>query len=828
MRNFRNVVVVLLLLAVLLGIAFYLSGAMFVLLVWGIQYLDASAIKPSLVDFPNNLWPTIFDYVYGFFVDPKRYSTPVRIKLLVSFFTPIGLMFLVFWFLRAPILEWRPFKKKESLHGDARWAVEADIRKAGLRSKEGVLLGRDKKGFLIAGGTQHILMFAPTGSGKGVSTVIPNLLMYAGSVIVHDIKLENFNLTSGWRHKKGNEVFCWCPADPNGLSHCYNPLDWVSEKPGQMVDDVQKIANLLMPEQDFWVNEARSLFLGVVLYLIAVPEKITSFGEVVRTMRSDDVSYNLAVALDTLGDKIHPVGYMNIAAFLQKAEKERSGVVSTMNSSLELWANPLIDTATATSDFDFSQMKRHKTSVFVGLTPDNLIRLRPLMQVFYQQAVEKFCKQLPGPDEPHSVLFLLDEFPTLGKLDVVKDAIAFTRAYRAHFLLITQSPEQMTAIYEQPGMLSFFANCSYRLTFAANDMETANLISQMVGNKTVEQESLNKPKFLDFNPASRSLHVSETQRALLLPQEVMMLPSDDQILLVEANYPIRSKKIRYYKEKFFTKRLIDPTFVPTQVPFDPKKYAEDQKKVAEEHEGAKATEELGSGAVEAESTESEDERNVAGGQGPDNSEVPQDVNTEYDDQSEEVNEEDDALDDEEVHEEYEDDDDDLDDEEHEDDDDDLDDEEEYEDDDLDDEEHEDDDDDLDDEEHEDDDDDLDDEEEYEDDDLDDEEHEDDDDDLDDEEEYEDDDLDDEEHEDDDDDLDDEEEYEDDDLDDEEHEDDDDDLDDEEEYEDDDLDDEEYEDEEHEDDLDDDDDDDLDYDEEDDEDLEDDEDTDLKH
>ncbi len=197
--------------------------------------------------------------------------------------------------------------------------------------------------------------------------VIPNLLFWEDSLVVHDIKLENYDITSGWRKKIGQEVYVWNPAQPDGVSHCYNPLDWISKKPGQMVDDVQKIANLIMPEQDFWYNEARSLFVGVVLYLLAVPEKVKSFGEVVRTMRSDDVVYNLAVVLDTIGKKIHPVAYMNIAAFLQKADKERSGVVSTMNSSLELWANPLIDTATASSDFNIQEFKKKKITVYVGL-----------------------------------------------------------------------------------------------------------------------------------------------------------------------------------------------------------------------------------------------------------------------------------------------------------------------------------------------------------------------------------------------------------------------------------------------------------------------------
>lgn len=199
---------------------------------------------------------------------------------------------------------------------------------------------------------------------------------------------QNYELTSGYREKKmGQKCYVWSPADPDGKTHCYNPIDWVSNKPGKMVDDVQKIASLILPEQDFWVNEARSLFTGVVLYLLAVPEKIKSFGEVVRTMRSDDVAYNLAIVMDTVGKNMHPVAYMNLAAFLQKADKERSGVISTLNSSLELWSNPLIDTATATSDFNIQNFKKEKTTVYVGLTPDNIQRLAKLMQIFINRPV---------------------------------------------------------------------------------------------------------------------------------------------------------------------------------------------------------------------------------------------------------------------------------------------------------------------------------------------------------------------------------------------------------------------------------------------------------
>ena len=478
------------------------------------------------------------------------------------------------------IVNYDMLKPKEKVHGDAKWASDSDIARAGLRSKEGMLLGMDDDGYFVSAGYQHALLFAPTGSGKGVGFVIPNLLFWRESCVVHDIKLENHDITSGWRASIGQKCYVWAPADPDGNTHCYNPIDWVSTKAGQMVDDVQKIANLLLPKQDFWENEARSLFVGVVLYLIADPNKIKSFGEVVRTLRSDDVVYNFAVVLDTLGKQIHPVSYMNLAAFLQKADKERSGVISTLNSSLELWANPLIDTATATSDFNVQMFKKERTTVYVGLTPDNLKRLQPLMQIFYQQSTEFLSRKMPGKDEPFGVMFILDEFPTLGKMDPFMSGIAYFRGYHVRLFLIIQDTQQLKGIYEESGMNSFLSNATFRITFAANNVDTANLISQLCGNKTVQQESYNKPKFFDLNPASRSVNISEVQRALLLPQEVIGLPRDEQILLIESFPPIKSQKIKYYADKFFTKRLLKAVPIPKQEPYSPNRPQEDKEVAA--------------------------------------------------------------------------------------------------------------------------------------------------------------------------------------------------------------------------------------------------------
>ena len=569
-KNFQTKIAITVVVLIIFAIPLYIGF-------WGSVYwvyFDTKRVTP------NHLMDPQFIYSYYTTIAkwwwqnkdnpymPSSYPLKILTPPLIAFIFG-GLS--VFW-MRAPLADFRPMKKKETIHGDAHWATEAEVRFAKLRAKKGLLLGRTGvNNYLIADDYQHVLLFAPTGSGKGVGFVIPNLLFWQDSVVCHDIKGENYELASGYRAKMGQKIYYWNPADPDGYTHCYNPLDWVSEKPGQMVDDVQKICNLILPEQEFWQNEARSLLLGVILYLCAVPDKVCSFGEVVRTMRSDDVVYSLAVVLDTIGKKIHPVSYMNIAAFLQKADKERSGVVSTLNSGLELWANPLIDTATASSDFDMQQLKKQKTTVFCAVTPDNLQRLEPLLKVFYQQAADFFTRKMPSKEEPFGILMLMDEFPTLGEMKMFQTGIAYFRGYRVKLFLIVQDTQQLKGIYEDAGMNSFLSNAYYRITFAANNVDTAELISKLIGNKTVKQVSRNKPKFLDFNPASRTENESEAARALLLPQEVITLPRDEQIILIESNPPIKTKKIFYFQDKFFTSRLLPKTFVPTQEPYDPRK-----------------------------------------------------------------------------------------------------------------------------------------------------------------------------------------------------------------------------------------------------------------
>ncbi len=583
-RHFRNFTIIFILIVLVLAFCFYITGTLVIISINANLNIVKQYIDLPLKDQFVHLFRTLFAYWKYSYENYNNLTWSKHnffaLKLVVFTFLPYSLLLFFVWVFRAPIMDWRPFKKPESVHGNAQWATDRDIKKMGLRSKSGVLLGKFNRKLMVADGYQHILLFAPTGSGKGVGFVIPNLLFWTHSVIVHDIKLENYELTSGWRKNNlKQKVFLWNPADPDGISHCYNPMDWISKKPGQMVDDVQKICNFLLPEQEFWQNEARALLTGVMLYLVTAPGTVRTLGEVVRTLRNDDVVYNLAVVLDTVGKEIHPVAYMNIASYLQKPDKERGSVTSTANSSLELWANPLIDATTATSDFNLHNFKKSPHTCYVGLTPDNISRLKPLMNMFYQQAAAFFTAKLPQPDEKFGVLMMMDEFPTLGKMEQFLAGIAYFRGYNVRLFLIIQDTEQLKGIYEDSGMNSFLSNATYRITFAANNMETANLISQLLGNKTVTQVSYNKPKYLDLNPGARSLHLSEVQRALLLPQEVITLPRDDQIILIESQPPIKCKKIKYFNDGFFKRRLMKKVPIPKQKPY----YPANRKKQQEEN-----------------------------------------------------------------------------------------------------------------------------------------------------------------------------------------------------------------------------------------------------
>jgi type IV secretion system protein VirD4 len=577
---FRNFIILMALGIMSLLVCFYITG----IIVLALTQRRVVFIRVFAMDPPSQLWYIANTLFRSWIIVAKNIqrlgfnkSNYLAPKVILGTFAPIATYLILIYKYRKPIFEYKPFKTSKG-GANAHWATPAEIKKAGLmHDGTGMTMGRFKGRMLVVDKTncQHVLLFAPTGSGKGVGFVIPNLLFWDDSVIVHDVKLENYELTSGYREKHMKQkCFLWNPADQDGYSHCYNPMDFIARDYGKQVDDTMKITKFLLPKEEFWTNEGRALTTGIMLALLALDDRPASMGEVLRTLRSDDVAYNLAVILDTKGEQIHPAGYMNLAAYLQKPDKERGSVTSTAASSLDLWANPLVDAATAKSDFNIGDFRTNATSLFVGISPSNVTRLQPLLQIFYQQCAAVFTAKMPDKKkEKVRVMMLLDEFPTLGKMEEIKAGIAYYRGYFVKLFLIIQDIEQLKSIYEASGMNSFLSNATFRITYAANNNETAEYISKMLGKTTkVSVEEGSRPKYLDMNPGARQVSTKKSEKELLMPQEVIGLPKDEQIILIEANPPIKCNKLFFYKEEPFKSRVgMKPSFVPKQEPYIPRK-----------------------------------------------------------------------------------------------------------------------------------------------------------------------------------------------------------------------------------------------------------------
>jgi type IV secretion system protein VirD4 len=454
-------------------------------------------------------------------------------------------------------------RPKRNLHGEARFAREGEIRKAGLRAKKGIVLGRVRNRFLMVGKMEHVLLEAPTGSGKGVGIVIPNLLQWPDSVVVLDIKRENYEITAGFRRKGGQKVVLFNPTDREGRTARYNPLSYINRAdPIEVLVELQKIATMLFvpPEKGeaFWTESARTAFVGIASWIAAKPERPFSFGEIYRTITMPGMK---AFFTKEAGDSALSEGCRAaLSDFTSSADNTFTGIIQTVTSKLNLWINPIVDRATAESDFSLTDLRRIPTSIYLGVSPDELDRVAPLYNLFFQQLIDLNTRQLPDDGEKLSVLLILDEFARLGRAQVIANAFSYVRGYGLRLLPVIQSRSQLRNVYGEHGADEIVSNCGVEIAFTPKELRVAKELSERLGylGQDAESRSLTIHGLL----ANRSKTISEQRRALMLPQELMQLPEDD-ILVIRGGIPvIRGKKIRYFKDAVFRSRLTPAPEVP--------------------------------------------------------------------------------------------------------------------------------------------------------------------------------------------------------------------------------------------------------------------------
>lgn len=463
--------------------------------------------------------------------------------------------------------------RRRALHGDARFARRSEVVRAGLMGERGIILGAWGRRCLMLDGQQGVCLAAPPRAGKGTGVVIPNLLNWPDSVICVDIKRENWRTTAGFREAAGQACYLFDPFAEDRRTSRWNPFHYVSENPERRLNDLQRIAEMLYPDppnvDPFWTASARSLFLGIALYLFETPSLPKTVGEVLRQgMASDDEGFgeHWKRIIEGRNKNRFPLSGQCVRALydvIDLAPVTASSIRKTFTSRLDLWLNPILDWATSGNDFDLRELRARPTSIYVGVNPDDLHRLRPVVNLLFQQAIGLQTRELPehNPRLRYQVMMLLDEFASLGRIPIIAEAISYLPGYNVRVVMVVQTPSQLREVYGGHAAETMLKSLAARIVFAAKDHADAREISDELGFLTVRARSVSTP-VVELSSGrgrrSRSQTVTEQRRALLLPQEVKTLGSEEAIIFYEGLRPIRCRKIRYYQDPRFLSRLRPP------------------------------------------------------------------------------------------------------------------------------------------------------------------------------------------------------------------------------------------------------------------------------
>ena len=535
----------------------YLSGSL-VLLLLG---LDAGMATPA----------TWFGYLRH--IDHPQvapYAWRIRGAGAVGF----GLMALAWLAVLAMLYRLRSHR---NIHGRARFAGLLELARRGFLAQrdDGIVVGRMNGRLLRLSGQQFAILAAPTRSGKGVGVVVPNLLEYRESTVVLDIKQENHALTSGWRRSIGHEVYLFNPFAEDRRSHRWNPLSYVSPDPAMRVSDLQAIAAMLYPDGEerdrFWASQARNAFLAFALYLFERRDHeerlhgetaTPTLGALLRLSAGDGGELRPWLQALSQADFLGQQARTAFSGLLSQADVTFASIMGSFREPLNAWLNPVLDAATSGDDFRLDDVRRRRMTIYVGIQPDKLAESRLIVNLFFSQLINANTRTLPADDPTlrHQCLLLMDEFTSIGKVDSIARGVAYMAGYNLRLLPIVQSMAQLDAVYGRELARTIVTNHALQIVFAPREQQDANDYSEMLGYTTVRRRARTRA-----HGHGRGVSDNEVleRRALMLPQELKALGAERQILLYEglAN-PVLCRKIRYHRDRRFTRRLLPRVEVP--------------------------------------------------------------------------------------------------------------------------------------------------------------------------------------------------------------------------------------------------------------------------
>ena len=546
------------------------------------------------------------EWLVRFGWDPDPY---VRNTLLGAIGIEAGAMFMAVAAAMV-LLERRPRRlsqDQDHLHGSARFGTRADLVAQGLlASRQGVVIGAWREPgshdleYLTDNGTSHVLAFAPTRSGKGVSLVIPTLLSWSEGAVIYDIKGENYARTAAARAAAGQVIFRFAPTELQ--SSRFNPLDGVRIFTPRDVADAQTIAHMLVSDGEsqgnsdpHWPQSAASLLTGLILhacYVARAQGRSASLADLAQILTRPGISIQETFrqllnyphdpelrqgwkTAEGTPTATHPVVAEKAQEMLDRSEKEASSVQSTAKTALSLFSDPLVARAVSRSDFRIDDLVNfaQPVSLYIVVPAADRIRLRPIVRLLFTMIVHRLTERTHTPEgeevrNAHRLLLMIDEFPTLKKMDVFADALSYMAGFGLKAYLIAQDIRQITAEYGRHE--SIVTNCQIRVAFAPNQLETAELLSRLSGVTTVPRASYHysgkrgSPRF-----DSMSASVDYVERPLLTPDEVMrirppvkegtgeaerIVAPGEALIFLQGQFVIRGSQLLYFQDPVFRER----------------------------------------------------------------------------------------------------------------------------------------------------------------------------------------------------------------------------------------------------------------------------------
>ena len=506
----------------------------------------------------------------------QPYAWTIRLAGWFGFGLPLAL-----WAIAAAYMWW---PRARAFHGDARFAGHGDLARAGLlkATPDGIVIGRAGGDYLYLGGTRHLIVTAPTRTGKTSSIAIPVLLTYRHSIVCMDLKGELFQHTSGYRAAIGQAVYRFAPYAEDGRTHRFNPLMAVSPDPRLRIGELQTLGAILYPDEPgkdpFWALQSRTAFVAFASYLFEawddrVGRRLREPGRVPIDANTDPAFPSLErVYRFSAGDGGELKEFLRerleapfvsattraaLASLTGLAEQTFSSVIATTQAPLQQFLSPVLAAATNATDFDAESLRRRPATIYVVIPPHKLGEARKLLNIFFSTVIGQNLRQTPQEDPSirYQMLLLMDEFTAMGRVDVLSERIALTAGYWIRDLSIIQSLSQLDSTYGEDDARTYITNHAASIVFTPREQRDAEAYSRMLGDTTVKRRSRSTGK-----GGTTHTH-SEERRPLLLPQELKELPEGEEIIFLEGCRPIRCRKNWYFKDRRLRKRILDPVAI---------------------------------------------------------------------------------------------------------------------------------------------------------------------------------------------------------------------------------------------------------------------------